>query len=103
MADSVSGAPVFTLADLKIIGAGANVIGGTTDGDLATVVVRDRWNQVATVAVSDHPADEGDGLERAYFVQSCHNGIWRLAGAKLGTAKGDENTNAQDFVIPVSA
>ena len=103
MADSVNGLAVVTLADLKVASAGANIIGAFTDADTDEVVIRDRWNQVASVAVSDHPADGGDGAERAIFTSDCLNGVWRLAGAKLGTAEGDENTNAQDFVIPVPA
>ena len=106
MADSVTGVPVFTLADLRTIGAGANQIGGITDGDTDTVVVRDRWNQRAVVAVSDHPADGGDGNERALFVQDSLNNVWRLGRAKLGTAVVNDTAGAvdgRDIVIPVPA
>ena len=99
MADSVTGIPVYTLADLATAGAGANVIGADTDGDTDSVVVRDRWNQYAAVAVSDHPADGGDGNERAVFVSKSLNNIWRLAKSKLGTATGDGST-VGDFIIP---
>ena len=100
MADSVTGIPVFALADLKTAGAGANVIGGTNDNDTVpeAVVVRDRWNQRAVVAVKDHPADGGDAAERAVFVQDSHNNVWRLAGAKLGSFDGNED--GPHIVIP---
>lgn len=100
MADSVTGIPVFTLADLATASAGANVVGTTTDGDAASVVVRSYWNQRAVVAVSDHPADLGDGNERAVFVSESLNDVWRLGKAKLGTADGDET--GPDIVIPVT-
>tara|TARA_R110000851_G_scaffold27751_4_gene77839 strand:- start:647 stop:934 length:288 start_codon:yes stop_codon:yes gene_type:complete len=94
MADSVTGVKVFTLAQLKTIGAGANVIGDTgIDG-----VVRDRWNARAVVAVSDHPADGGDGNERAIFVQNSLNNVWRLGGAKRGGQTGDKS--GPQVVIP---
>lgn len=98
MADSVTGAPVFTLASLKTASAGANVIGGTTDADVASVVVRDRWNQVAVVAVSDAPGDGGDGLERAYYVSKSLNNVWRRQNATIGTFDGNED--GPHFVIP---
>jgi hypothetical protein len=65
--------------------------------------VRDRWNQRAVVAVSDHPADGGDAADRAYFVSEYLNGPWRLGGAKLGTATTNDTAGAvdgQDIVIP---
>jgi hypothetical protein len=100
MADSVTGVPVFTLAQLKTIGAGANVVGDTTDGDTVpeAVVVRDRWNQFATVAVSDAPGDGGDGLERAYYVSKSLNNVWRRQKADIGTFDGNED--GPHFVIP---
>lgn len=106
MADSVTGIPVFTLADLRVAGAGANVIGGTTDNDLPSgdpVVVRSRWNERAVVIVRDHPADQGDGAERAIFVNHSLNNAWRLGNAKLGTAQTNDTAGAVDgvdIVIP---
>lgn len=97
MADSVTGIPVYTMADLAVASAGANVIGEDTDRDSDTVVARQRWDSVAVVAISDHDADGGDAGERAIFVQKSHNSIWRLAKAKLGTS------TAADYVIPVPA
>ena len=95
MADSVTGIKVFTMAQLRTKSAGANQIGDTgIDG-----VVRSAWNQRAAVAVSDHPADNGDGNERAVFVSESHNNIWRLGGAKLGTVKG--TTTGPDIIVPV--
>jgi hypothetical protein len=98
MADSVTGIPVFTLAALKTAGAGANQIGAVTDGDTDSVVVRDRWNQRAVVAVSDHPADGGDGNERAVFVSESLNNVWRLGNSKLGSFVGNED--GPDIVVP---
>ena len=98
MADSITGVPVFTLAALKTIGAGANVIGAVTDGDTDSVVVRDRWNQVAVVAVSDAPGDGGDGTERAVFVSKALNNVWRRQNATIGTFDGNED--GPHLVIP---
>jgi hypothetical protein len=103
MADSVTGVPVYLLADLATAGAGANVLGADTDRDAASVVVRDRWNQRAVVAVSDHPADGGDGNERALFVSEGLNHPWILGGAKLGTYDVNDTAGAvdgTDIVIP---
>ena len=91
MADSVTGIPVFTLADLQTAGAGANQIGSVTDGDTDSVVVRDRWNSYATVAVSDAPGDGGDAGERALYVQKSHNNVWRRQKAIIGTFGGNED------------
>ncbi len=98
MADSVTGVPVFTLADLKTASAGANVIGGVTDGDLDAVVVRSRWDQFAAVAVSDAPVDGGDAGERAIFVSKSLNNVWRRQKATIGTFDGNED--GPHFVIP---
>ncbi len=98
MADSVTGVPVFTLSRLKTIGADANVIGAVTDADGDSVVVRDRWNARAAVAVSDSPADGGDGGERAIYVQESLNNVWRLGRAKLGGQAGDED--GPQIVVP---
>ena len=98
MADSVTGVPVFTLAALKTIGAGANVIGAATDGDTDSVIVRDRWNQFASVAVSDAPGDGGDAGERAIYVSKSLNNVWRRQKAIIGTFDGNED--GPHFVIP---
>lgn len=103
MSDSVTGVPVFTLAELAVASAGANQIGEITEttvlgSNVAEVAIpRQRWDSVAVVAVSDHDSDGGDAAERAIFVQKSHNSIWRLAKAKLGTS------DAADYVIPVPA
>lgn len=98
MADSVTNVPVFTLADLKTASAGANVIGAVTDGDTDSVVVRDRWNQFASVAVSDAPNDGGDGEERAIYVSKSLNNVWRRQKATIGTFDGNED--GPNIVIP---
>jgi len=107
MADSVSGIPVFTLANLRVKSAGANVVGAVTDGDGDSVVLRTASRPYATVsvAVSDHPADGGDGEERAIFVNKTLNGSWELGDSKLGTAvvTGASGTavGGRDIVIPI--
>ena len=104
MADSVTGIPVFTLAELAVASAGANQIGGILETTVvgsnvvATSVVRDKWNGTAIVAVADHPSDGGDGNERAVFVQKSLNNVWRLAGARL--IQGDDSKNV---IVPVPA
>ena len=91
MADSVTGIPVFTLADLATASAGANVVGGVTDGDTDSVVVRSRWDQTAAVAVSDAPVDGGDAGDRAIYVSKSLNNAWRRQGAIIGTMDGNED------------
>jgi hypothetical protein len=104
MADSVTGVPVFTLAELKTAGAGANQIGGILETTIvggnvvATKVVRDRWNQYGVVAVADAPNDGGDGLERAIYVSKSLNNVWRRQKATIGSFDGNEN--GPHFVIP---
>lgn len=104
MADSVSGVPVFTLAELAAIAGPANSIGSVTEttvvgGNTAeSVVVRDRWNQVATVAVADAPGDGGDAGERAFYVSKSLNNVWRRQKATIGTFDGNET--GPHFVIP---
>ena len=177
MADSVTGIPVFTLADLKVASTGPNTVGTVIDNDDLTIttagtnasavsqtvaatgiatsgaatgitvtitvgvsgectsavvsgegftaadtvtvsaingdamdtntvltvdavtgVVRDKWNGVAVVAVSDHPADGGDGNERAVFVSKSLNNVWRLGKATQGSFDGNED--GPNIVIP---
>lgn len=103
MADSSTNIPVFTLADLLDITSDANIVGAGTDGDADAVVVRSGWNNVAVVAVSDHPADLGDGNERAIFVSKSLHNAWRLGGATLGTASfvdGVDGIEGPDLIIP---
>ena len=84
-----------TLANLADITNAINGL-GTAGGD----VVRDRWNQRATVRVTDHPADNGVDDPALFVSDSLHN-VWRLGHAKLGTAVGDGNGAAgSDWVIP---
>jgi hypothetical protein len=69
-------------------------IGGVVGG-----VVRDRWDQTATVACSD--------MAGALFVSKCQGNVWRLADAKPGGARGSgagggAGENPSHFVIPVT-
>jgi glycine cleavage system pyridoxal-binding protein P len=99
---AISNVAQFTLSDLATLGAGANQIGSITDAEGDTVTVRDRWNSVATVLVTDHPASGTDGV---IFENKQFGGPWVLGGAKLGTYKvtgsGQDPVTGQDIVIPV--
>ena len=69
---------------------------GTAGGD----IVRDRWNQRATVRVTDHPADNGVEDPALFVSDSLHN-VWRLGHAKQGGQPGDGSGSAgSNFVIP---
>lgn len=97
MADSVTGVPVFTLAELKTIGGIANSLHEVTEVTVLgsntpeVVVVRSRWDQTATVAVADAPTDGGDAGERALYVSKSLNNAWVRQGAKVGTFYGNED------------
>ena len=89
-----------TLAQLFDIADPVNQVGVLVGGEM----VRDRWNQRATVIVTDHPADDPGG-ERAYFVSKSLHNAWILGKAKLGTATVNDTGGAvdgQDIVIPQS-
>lgn len=62
------------------------------------VMIRDRWNQSATVRVVDHPADSNDSP--ALFTNTARFKTWRLGKAKLGTAHVLYDTSGIDIVIP---
>lgn len=79
-----------TIADLAAIGSDVNGLDGV-GGEF----VRDRWNQRATVMVTDHPS----GVDVPYTNHSLHN-VWRLGNAKLGTAIVNEDVDGVDIVIP---
>jgi hypothetical protein len=178
MADSVTGVPVYVLADLKVANQGANAVGESVDNEEFTITtpgtnatkvsaagllatsfttsgsgvggtvvvtvgvsgevtkaifsggsgyvatdtitideidddamdtdcvltidtiqaLRSRWNSRAAVAVSDHPADGGDGNERTIFVSDSLNNVWRAGRAKLGGQTGNED--GPQIVIP---
>ena len=74
-----------TLAELADISDDVNGVGGV-GGEF----VRDRWNQFATVQVTD--------AGNAYFVSKSMHNVWRRGKAKLGTATGNEE--GPDYVIP---
>ena len=77
---------VATLAQLADADDPINGVGGTVAGGY----LRDRWNQRATVKVSD----AGDAI----FVNDSMLNVWRRGHSKLGTATGDET--GPDYVIP---
>ncbi len=84
------------LADLADITNDVNLVGVEVGGE----VVRDRWNQRATVRVTDHPADNGPEDPALFVNHNLHN-VWRLGNAKLGGVAGDGNGAADsDWVIP---
>ena len=93
---------LVTLANLADIDHAVNGL-----GQVGGEMVRDRWNQRATVIVTDHPADPGSGpdSERALFTNRSLHNAWRLGNAKLGTAIVNDSggdVDGQDIVIPVS-
>jgi hypothetical protein len=75
-----------TLADLKSKISAANVLGGGAGASY----VRDRWNQRASVIVSDAGS--------SVFTSDSLFNVWRRGHAKLGTATGFED--GPDYVIP---
>ncbi len=74
-------APQVVLADLASASAGANVIG---------TGIRSRWDQTATVEVTDAPDGKG-GTESAFYVSKSLNNAWRRQDAIIGTMTGDED------------
>lgn len=86
------------IADLTSQNAGANVIGATSLADGSTPTVRDRWNSIAQVNVTDVTPP-------CIYVQTLHNGAWIRAGAKIGTAEvsgtGTDPVVGRDLIIPV--
>ena len=77
-----------TLAELRDASDPINGI-----GDVGGEVVRDRWNQVAMVEVTD--------AGNAIFVNKSQYNVWRRGKAKLGTATGDYT--GPDYVIPTES
>ena len=84
-----------TLADLADISSDVNSVGVAIGGEW----VRDRWNQRATVRVTDHPADDGANEHALFTNHSLHN-VWRLGNAKLGNATVTDDVTGVDIVIP---
>jgi len=77
------------LADLADITSDVNSLGIEIGGEW----VRDRWNQRATVLVSD--------MNDAPFVSDSLHNVWRMGHAKLGDAVGDGNGAVPStWVIP---
>jgi hypothetical protein len=77
------------LANLADIAHDVNTVGN----DIAGEVVRDRWNQRATVIVSD--------MDSSYFVSDSLHNVWRQGHAKLGGVPGDGNgADPSTWVIP---
>ena len=83
-----------TLAELADASDDVNSLGTPISGEW----VRDRWNQRATVRVTDHPADSAD--DPAYFTSHSLLNVWRLGNAKLGTAIVTDAVDGRDIVIP---
>jgi len=77
-----------TLADLAAASAGANQVG---------TGIRSRWDQFATVEVTDAPDGKG-GTESAFYVSKSLNNVWRRQKATIGTFDGNED--GPHFVIP---
>lgn len=78
-----------TLANLADIDHNVNKLGIEIGGQW----VRDRWNQRATVLVSN--------MDDSEFVSDSLHNVWRQGHAKLGTAKGNTNgSTGSTFVIP---
>jgi hypothetical protein len=93
MADSVSGVSVFTTAALvNATGTTNTTLGSVIDSNGDSVVLRSRWDSVATVAVSDAPGDLGDGNERVLYVSKSLGAPWHRQAAKPGT-------NDSSFII----
>ena len=67
-------------------------------GEVGGEWVRDRWNQRATVRVTDHPVDTA--ATPAYFTNHSMHNVWRLGNSKLGTAIVNEDVDGVDIVIP---
>ena len=77
-----------TLAQLADIDHAINGL-----GEVGGEWVRDRWNQRASVEVSD--------MDDSIFVNDSLHNVWRQGHAKLGTATGDGNGVAgSTWVIP---
>lgn len=79
------------LANLADIAHNVNTVGNDISGE----VVRDRWNQRATVIVSDAPT-----ANSLYVSDSLHN-VWRQGHATLGTRSGSGAGEAgSTWVLP---
>mgnify|MGYP006092300461 FL=1 len=93
MADSVTGVGVFTLTELSTISDPVNTtLGGLLDSEGDAIVLRSRWDSVATVIASDAPGDLGDGNERVHYVSKSLGAPWYRQDAKPGI-------NDDSFVI----
>jgi hypothetical protein len=80
-----------TLANLKDKTSAANVLGGGSGANF----VRDRWNQRASVIVSDAP------VANSIYTSNCLFDTWKQGGATLGTRSGDgEGVAGSTWVLP---
>lgn len=77
-----------------------NLVGDASE--LGGIVTRSRWNQTATVRVTDHPADVSEE-DPALFTNTYSLNVWRLAKAKLGTATVRWDVSGVDIVVPGTA
>ena len=84
MADSKTGVPVFTIAELADAADPVNDLGVVVDNDAVGTLPRQRWDSVATVAVVDAPGDLGDGNARVHYVSKTLGSPWLRIGSKLG-------------------
>ena len=79
-----------TLAELADIGDPVNGLPGEISGEF----VRDRWNQRASVLVTD-----AQPVAAIFTNHSLHN-VWRKGNAKLGNAIVNDDVTGVDIVIP---
>ena len=78
-----------TLAELADIGDVVNGLPGEIGGEY----VRDRWNQRASVVVTD--------MGNSVFVSDSLHNSWRQGHATLGTRSGDGNgADGSTWVVP---
>lgn len=78
-----------TLAELADIGDPVNGLPGEIGGEY----IRDRWNQRASVVVTD--------MDDSIFVSDSLHNVWRQGHAKLGGVPGDGNgADPSTWVIP---
>ena len=60
-----------------------------SSGDLSGSVPRNRWNQRATIRVTDHPSNDAgetgdDTSKMALFTSRSQGNMWVLGGANIG-------------------
>lgn len=102
------GIPEATLAQIADAAEEVNLVGTTVDGlavSPTNPVVRSKWNERATVRVTDHPSNDGaevgtDTSKMALFVSNTLLGSWQLGGSKLGTDNVVDGLTGGDVIIP---